>query len=195
MAAVTRDAYDVRIMRPRLTLSDAIVIIGALASFLIGWAIKDWHDDRTRSVNVAGVSIAYPRNWVQWLTVEPEVFRVISTEDARIVAFLTTVQTPQTDVLQAVVTNSVNPARNEPGYTQLGNKTADVDGNAAVRTDYAYVESSSGGTSVPSVIRGRQYSWIKGSQLFTFALEGPEDQWDELQSQLNRLIGKLDTGA
>ena len=62
-------------------------------------------------------------------------------------------------------------------------------------TDYAYVQSAVGGGTVPSVIRGRQYAWIKDGQLYTFALEGPEEDWDNVRTEANRLIDKVDTGG
>mgnify|MGYP000247535164 CR=1 FL=1 len=195
MAVMTRDLYDVRMRRPRLTMGDGIVLIGALVAFLIGWAIKDWHDDRLRTIDVSGVTVAYPRDWIRFPTREPEVFRAVSNDDGRTAIFLATVTTPQTDVLQAVATNNANPARGEPGYTQLGNKSATVDGNAAVMTDYAYVQSAVGGTTVPTVIRGRQFAWIKDGQLYTFAVEGPESRWTTLRSQADRFVDDIDTGA
>lgn len=195
MAAVTRDLYDVRMQRPRLTLKDIIVLVGALVAFLAGWAIKEWHDDRTRTVTAGTVKIAYPKDWISFPTTPPEVFRAVSNEDGDTVLFLSSVSTAQTDVLQAVTTNNANPARSETGYTQLANTATTVDGNQAVMTDYAYVQTAIGGTTVPSVIRGRQYAWIKDGQLYTFAMEGPEADWDTTQSEVDRLVDKIDTGG
>jgi hypothetical protein len=195
MAAVTKDLYDVRMRSPRLTTSDVIVLAGALVAFLVGWAIKDWHDDRVRTTDVAGVSVAYPRDWIRFPTREPEVFRAVSSSDGQTAMFLATVTTPQTDLLQAVATNNANPARGEPGYVQLGNRTATIDGLESVVTDYAYVQSAVGGSSAPAVIRGRQFAWIKDGQLFTFAVEGADDQWTEIRAMADRFAGKLDTGS
>jgi hypothetical protein len=195
MALVTKDLYDVRILRPRLATGDAIVLVGALVAFLIGWAIKDWHDDRVRTTDVAGVSISYPREWIRFPTREPEVFRAVSNEDGLTSMFLAMVTTPQTDLLQAVATNNANPARGEPGYVQLGNRSESVDGLEAIVTDYAYVRSAVGGSSVPAVIQGRQFAWIKDGQLFTFAVEGADDEWSEIRSMADRFAGKLETGA
>lgn len=195
MAAVTGDLYDVRMRRPRLTLSDLIVLVGALVAFLAGWAIKDWHDNRTRTVQVGNIGVAYPKDWLRFPSLPPEVFRAVSNYDGDTVLFLSSVKTSQTDVLQAVATNNANPARSEPGYTQLGNKTATVGGNDAVSTDYAYVRAAIGGSAVPAVIRGRQYAWIKNGQLYTFALEGPSGDWDTLRSQAGSLVDKIRIGA
>jgi hypothetical protein len=195
MAVAARDIYDVRMRRPRLTSGDLIVLIGAVVLFLAGWAIKDWHDNRLRTAASAGVTISYPRSWVRFPTKDPEIFRAVSSSDGRSVLIVTKVTTPQTDVLQAVATNNSNPARGEAGYAQLGNKTASVAGNQAVATDYAYVQTSIGGSTVPAVIRGRQYSWIQNGQLYTFALEGAESQWKDVESLAKRLIGKVKVTA
>jgi len=189
------DSYDYHLRRPRLNINDVIVLIGAVVAFLAGWAIKDYLDDRTRTVQIDTVNIAYPQGWLSFPTTEPEVFRAISNDDGDTSLFLTQVATGQTDVLQAVTTNNANPARDEVGYAQLGNQTDSVDGNEAVRSDYTYVITSVGGSSVPTVIRGRQFSWIKNGQLYTFAAEGPEDNWDWVRSEANRLVDKIDTGA
>jgi len=187
------DSYDIHLRRPRLTLSDIIVLTGALVAFLAGWAIKEWHDNRVRTTTVAEVEIAYPRGWLNFPALEPEVFRAVSNNDGDTVVFLSAITTPQTDVLQAVTTNNANPARDEVGYAQLSNQVTDVDGNQAVMTDYTYVRTAIGGTTVPTVIRGRQYAWIKNGQLYTYAIEGPEDSWDSLKSEMSRLVDMIDT--
>lgn len=189
------DSYDYHLRRPRLNVNDLIVLVGALVAFLAGWAIKDYLDDRTRTVQVDTVEIAYPRGWLSFPALEPEVFRAISNGDPDTTLFLTKVATAQTDVLLAATTNNVNSARDQVGYGQLSNQTDTVDGNQAVRSDYTYVITSVGGSSVPTVIRGRQFSWIKNGELFTFAVEGPEDDWESIRSEANRLADKIDTGT
>jgi hypothetical protein len=189
------DAYDIRLQRPRLKSGDVIVIVAAVVAFLAGWAIKEWHDNRVETVQVGSVTIAYPKNWLRFPSVEPEVFRAVSNDDGDTVVFLSTIATPQTDVLQAVTTNNANPARDEVAYSQLGNVPGTVDGNEAVVTDYTYVLTEIGSTTVPTVIRGRQYSWIKNGELYTYAMEGPEESWEAVQSDLSRLVDEIDTGG
>src|SRR5689334_17443758 len=109
MAAIASDRDDVRLRRPKLTLSDIIVLVAALIAFGIGWAYKDWHDNRIRTQDVDGVVVAYPHSWLRFPALEPEVFRAVSNDDSREVIFLATAATPLTDVLQAVTTSSVNP--------------------------------------------------------------------------------------
>jgi hypothetical protein len=190
-AAVIKEPYDIRARRPRLTLSDLIVIVGAVALFLAGWAIKDWHDNRLRTVDVGGVSVSYPKSWIRFPSLPPELFRAISNDDGQTVAFLSGVETPQTDILLAIATNNANPASSELGFTQLGNTPATVSGIAAIQTDYTYVQSSISGSTVPVVIRGRQVSWISGGQLYSFGVEGNVDNWNNVKSELNRLVKEL----
>jgi len=191
MAAVSTDLYDVRLRRPKLTLSDFVVLLGAIAAFAIGWAYKDWHDNRLRTTEISGVTVAYPHSWLNFPSFEPEVFRAVSNDDSRQIIFLTTVTTPQVDILQAITTNTVSPAQSAPGYTQLGNRATTIDGNDAVVTDYSYVDASIGGSTIPSVIVGQQYAWIVNGQLSVFAIEGPEDRWDTLEHDFKRIIDKV----
>jgi hypothetical protein len=198
MATISSEAYgtyDIHLRRPRLNATDVIVLVGALVAFLAGWAIKDWHDNRVRTATFGEVEIAYPRGWLSFPVRDPELFRAVSNDDGDTLVFLSAVTTPQTDVLQAVTTNNANPARDEVGYAQLSNQATTVDGNQAVMTDYTYVRTAIGGTTVPTVIRGRQYAWIKNGQLYTYAIEGPDDSWGSLKSEMSRLVDKVDTGA
>jgi hypothetical protein len=192
MAAVPSDLYDVRLRRPKVNVSDLIVLVMALIAFGIGWAYKDWHDNRLRTAEVNGVTVAYPRSWLNFPALEPEVFRAVSNDDSREVIFLTTVASPLTDVLQAVTTSSANPAQTFPGYSQLGNRVGTIDGHDAVISDYAYVDASIGGSTIPSVILGQQYAWISNGQLYIFAIEGPEDRWETLENDFERVIDKVE---
>lgn len=195
MAVVASDFDDVRLRRPKLTLSDLIVLVAAVIAFGAGWAYKDWHDNRIRTSEVDGITVAYPHSWLRFPALDPEVFRAVSNDDSREVIFLTTVSTPLTDVLQAVTTSNANPAQTFPGYSQLGNHVGTIDGHDAVISNYAYVDASIGGSTIPSVIVGRQYAWIANGQLFVYALEGPEDRWSRLENDFERLIDKVEIAS
>jgi hypothetical protein len=193
--AAIREPYDIRARRPKLKLSDLIVIVGAVALFLAGWAIKDWHDDRLRTIDVNGISVSYPRSWIRFPAMDPELFRAVSNDDGQTIAFLSGVETPQTDVLLAITTNNANPASGEVGFSQLSNVPTAVSGLTAIQTDYTYVQTSVSGSTIPTVIRGRQVSWISGGQLYTFGVEGAEANWDDVRSDLNRLVKELEVNA
>src|ERR671910_10759 len=71
------------------------------------------------------------------------------------------------------------PAAVRTAFTQLANDQVDLHGNAAFRTDYAYVNTAVSGTSPPEVIRGRQIAWIMYDQVHVLALESPDLLWAE----------------
>jgi hypothetical protein len=194
-AAAIREPYDIRARHPRLKLSDLIVIVGAVVLFLAGWAIKDWHDNRLRSVDVSGISVSYPRDWIRFPSMEPELFRAVSNDDGQTIAFLSGVDTPQTDVLLAITTNNANPASGEIGFAQLSNVPTIVSGLTAIQTDYTYVQTTVSGSTIPTVIRGRQVSWISGGKLYSFGVEGAEANWESVRSELNRLIKELEVNG
>jgi hypothetical protein len=195
MATAAVPAREMRLSRPRLTGSDAIVLIGAVVAFLAGWAIKDWHDDRVSSSTIAGVTVAYPRGWVDFGGAPPVVLQAVSDENPLMAVILSVQPTNQTDVLLAIATGAPAIGSDQPNYVQLANETTEVDGIPAVRTDYAYVVAGTGGRSVPVVIRGRQVSWITNGQLYSFAVEGPEAEWSRVRSEANRLVKKIDISA
>lgn len=187
------DARPVPPPSARVTLSDLIVIAGAIAAILIGWAIKGWHDNRLVSATAAGVTVHYPRGWIQLPPVAPQQFVAISTANGRISVALTEQDTQQTDVTKILAAGVANQASSETGFTQLGNEQTTVDGNKAVRSDYAYVKTTIGGATVPTVMRGRQVAWIKDGKLYTFALEAPKDDWGSASGDFGRLVDKIVT--
>lgn len=195
-AAATTHTLDTRPAKPvsaRITASDLIVIAGAIAAILIGWAIKGWHDNRLVSASAAGVTIHYPRGWIQLPPVAPQQFVAISNTNGRMSATLTEQNTQQTDITKTLAAGIANPASGQTGYTQLSNEQTTVDGNKAVRADYAYVKTTIGGSTVPVVMRGRQAAWIKNGKLFVFAVEAPSDDWGRVTSEFGRLVDKIGT--
>src|SRR5690348_17238632 len=104
MATAPSTLYDVRLRRPRITASDIFVLVFSLIAFGIGWGYKTWHDNRLRTTEVSGVTVAYPHAWLSFPSFAPEVFRAVSNDDSRELIFLSTVATSQTDVLQAITT-------------------------------------------------------------------------------------------
>ncbi len=192
MATLSVPARDMRLSRPRITLSDAIVLAGAIIAFLIGWAIKDWHDDRITTASIADVTVAYPRGWVDFGGTPPVALQAISDENPLMAVIMSVQPTTQTDILLAIATGAPAIGSDQENYVQLSNETIEIDGVPAVRTDYAYVIAGAGGRSVPVVIRGRQVSWIASGQLYSYAVEGPESEWNRVRGEANRLIDKID---
>lgn len=194
-ARVAKHPYEIHARRPNVSLSDLIVIAGALVLFLGGWAIKNWHDDRLRTVDVSGVSVSYPKAWIRFPSLPPELFRAVSNDDGQTIAFLSGVETQQADILLAITTNNANPASTAVGFAQLSNTPTTVSGQAAIETDYTYVQTSMSGSTVPVVIRGRQVSWLAGGQLYTFGVEGVDSNWEDVESQFDRLVNKLEVSG
>ncbi len=190
-------ALDMNRVSPRLTWGDATVLVGAVVLVLLGWAVKTRHDTRLVETEVAGVTIAYPRGWFTVPAEEPEILRAISDEDGQTTLRLSARETDATDVF-GVLTMSPGAgsmAVGETAYTQLGNAPGEVDGGPAMRSEYAYVETSVGGIREPRVIRARQYAWIANGRLYVLALEAPSAEWDEAESILDRIVDRIDTAG
>ena len=195
MAATTEQIVAVRMKRPRIRLGDVIVVVAAIIAFSAGWAIKSWHDNRLRTAEVSGVTVAYPYNWIRVPSSQPVLLTAISNEDGRTRVLFSAVETPHVDALLAVATTNANPAAAETGFIQLGNRPATVDGRSAIATDYAYVSTALGGATAPTVIRGRQYAWIAKGRLYVFALEAPEDRWSDVQGRQSRMVNRIGTAT
>jgi hypothetical protein len=76
-------------------------------------------------------------------------------------------------------------------FTLLANEQVDLRGSAALRTDYAYVNTAVSGTSPPEVIRGRQIAWLMEGRLLVLALESPDAAWDESQELFDPIVEQL----
>lgn len=185
-------AGKVASLRPRVTWRDAIVISGAILAFLVGWGIKTWHDDRLTSAEVDGISISYPRGWVQLPGMDPVKIRAVSTSDPLTSFIYGSAEAQQPDVVLAGTMTIINPARHGTAYTPLSSRPTTVDGQPAVVTDYAYVDSASGGT-IPVVIQGREYTWLVDGQLHAVALEAPEREWEHVEGRMDDIVGSIET--
>jgi hypothetical protein len=193
VASVEGQALEIKRSSPRITLGDLIVVLGAIALVLGGWGLKTLHDDRTTEIVAGDISVAIPNGWIRLPTQEPEVLRAISNRNGRERLIVTVQETTQQDLLLALGSGALNPAASQVGYTQLENESGDVDGHPSIQTDYAYVETTVGGATVPTVIRGRQQAWLADGRVFVFALEAPENDWSDAVDGFDRLVDKIET--
>jgi hypothetical protein len=175
----------------RPTASDLVVIATIVLSLLAGGLVKYFHDTRTHEAEVAGITIAYPSNWIRLPVTASEQLKAISTDSGQSQVILTATDTTQQDVQLAIAGGTANPRSSESDYAQLSNSSATVDGVPAVQTDYAFVKTKVGGATIPTVMRGRQVAWIKDGKLYVFAMDGAEDDWDQTQKTFNRIVDKV----
>lgn len=180
-------ALDIKRVSPRMTSADLVVALGVVLLILLGWGFKTVHDDRLTEVEIGPASASYPHGWIRLPVRAPEVLRAISDDNGQSAVVFITQDTGQKDIRLAIASGAGNPASGETAYTQLGNGEATVSGNAAVRSDYAYVKTVVGGSTTPRVMKGRQIAWIKDGKLYALAVEGPEDDWDDTRDTFNRV--------
>jgi len=184
-------ALDIKEFSPRVSHGDLVVFALALLLITAGGILKQIHDNRTVSAEVAGLKVTYPRGWFRYPVDEPELLRVVSNEDGETTLLLFAAPAAQGDLSAAVDSDVGNPATGETAYVQLGNEQVELRGNAAVRTDYAYVDTAASGASPPEVIRGRQIAWIRNDQVHVLALESPDFLWDESKRLFDPIVDQL----
>ena len=192
-ASVEGQALDIKRSSARVTAGDLIVLVAAVVLVLAGWGLMVLHDNRTTEIAAGDLTVEIPTGWIRLPTEEPEVLRAVSNRNARERLLLTSQESPQQDLNLAIGSGAGNPAAGEQAYTQLANRESEVDGTPAIRTDYAYVETTIGGATVPTVIRGRQVAWIKDGRISVFAIEAPENDWSEAVAPFDRLVDKIQT--
>src|SRR5215216_3797068 len=101
MAAEAGQALETKRVSPRITLADAVVIVGALAAVLLGWFIKEYHDSRMVSADVENLAISYPRGWLPLPVEEPALFRAVSNAEVGTSLTLYAQPSAATDIRQA----------------------------------------------------------------------------------------------
>lgn len=189
MAAEVGQALETKRVSPRITLADAVVIVGALAAVVLGWFVKQYDDTRIVDADVAGISISYPRGWLALPAQAPALFQAVSDEEVGTNLTLYAEQSAAADIRQApMFAGSINPAEGETAYSQLESGPATVAGNDAIRSDYAYVQTTVGRATAPVVVYGRQYNWVANGTLYVLALEAPEDQWTTARAHFARIL-------
>lgn len=190
--AASGQALDIKRTSPRLTWSDAIVLVGAVALVLLGAGIKRLHDGRMVERQAGAITVAYPRGWYPLPATEPQLLRVGSDEGGATL-MLFAEPTTQTDIFRTSYLEATNPAGGETAFTQLSNEPTTIDGHDALRTDYGYVRTTIGNVALPQVIQGRQYAWIQDGQLYALVLEAPAEEWDEVSGAFNRIVDGMKT--
>ena len=184
-------ALDIKQFSPRVSHGDLIVFALALLLVAAGGVLKQIHDNRTVSADVGGVNVIYPRGWFRYPVAETELLRAVSDEDGETTLLLFAEPAGPAGLRKIVDSGSGNPAVGETAYVQLAHEQTELRGNAAFRTDYAYVDTPANGASPPEVIRGRQIAWIMHDQVYVLALESPDVLWDESKGLFDSIIGQI----
>jgi hypothetical protein len=184
-------ALDIKGYSPRISHGDLIVFALALLLVAAGGVLKQLHDNRTVSAQAGGVKVTYPRGWFRYPVNEPELLRVVSNEDGDTTLLLFVAPAGQADLVAAAASGLSNPAIRKTAYTQLADEPVDLHGSAAIRTDYAYVNTQVSGASPPEVIRGRQTAWVMNDRVHVLALEAPDLVWDESKVLFDPIVDQL----
>jgi hypothetical protein len=184
-------ALDIKGFSPRVSHGDFIVFALALLLVAGGGVLKQFHDNRTVSAEVDGVTVTYPHGWFRYPVDNSELLRAVSNEDGETSLLLFAALAGTADLPEAVVSGAGNPAAGKTAYVQLANAQVDLRGQAAVRTDYAYVNTEVSGASPPEVIRGRQIAWIMNDRVHVLALESPDFLWGEANGLFDTIVEQL----
>lgn len=170
-----------------------VVILLLVAGFFLKISIEG----RTRTFNGSGVSISYPDGWVQ-LTGEGQLLYVADPfSSAQFPTGVTIRQLPVEEVGRNLVTIgdvaaawAMRQGQDKQVYRVLNIEPAIINGQNAVRVEYAFVPQTAPGgqtNTVPVVARAQDYLVQRGESLTVFTLaaaasvfEANADLWQSI---------------
>lgn len=179
----------------RLSVTDLIATAGGVLLLLAGWAVQQAHDGRVERVTIGAVAVAYPTGWLPLPTAAPALAQW--TDETGFGATLTLYASPAAGETagEALEGGIGNPALTRPAYTPLRSEPTTLGGRPAVRSDYAYAQTTIAQSSPPVVVMGWQLAWVADDQLYVLALEAPERDWPRVEPLFSRLAAAVGEGS
>lgn len=157
-----------------------VVWLVVILLLIAGLFLKISIEGRTRTFNGSGVSISYPNGWVQ-LTGEGQLLYVADPfSSAQFPTGVTVRQLPVEEVGRNLATIgdvaaawAMRQGRDKQVYRVLSIEPATINGQNAVKVEYAYVPQVAPGgqtNAVPVVARAQDYLVQQGESLTVFTL-------------------------
>jgi hypothetical protein len=130
-----------------------VVLVFAAVALLLGWGLKTWTENQTRTVTVSGVSAAVPSGWVTTPGAGDVLFRAF---DPSAPAQRYTVAKPsgETSPAQALDRQMAAAGAVLNDFQVIDRGVTTVNGAPAETATYTYVRTQPG--QVPVVIQGQQ---------------------------------------
>jgi hypothetical protein len=186
--------YPMRYLR-----KDVGVAIIAGACLLIGFLIMTWAGARTTSFTAQDVpfSVSYPADWVAAESLlQAPVMRVEDPLAKSAFKTSMTVESRELDpaappTLQELLDRRVSDRTQLPGYHFLANAEATVDGQKALRYEYAYTAQPIDEpyrASLPVVVMAQEYIVISPDRTYYITFAVPEDEIELNQPRIQRVM-------
>jgi len=193
-----RNRTDERLFRMRLLPKDLGVALVALAAFGMAWLLMQQATGRTHTFadEESGVRLSYPAGWSSveslqdvMLKVEdpyaPSAFKTSFSVEER----LLDPAAPPT--LQTLLDRRVTERGQFTAYHFIAEQEATVDGERAIRSDFAYVVQpidEPRRPALPVVVRAREYIVVAGERSFYLTLAAPENDWERALARFEQTV-------
>lgn len=190
---MTTATMDVRRRLMRQEEPEWIVWALVVVLLVAGWLVKGSVEGRTESFSAGGVSLRYPATWTRQTGPDELLSAADLLSSAQAPTGVTVRQVPVSEVGRDLasltdVALAWTTGRGEGllAYRPLGVEETTVNGQAAVRLDYAYVPQGSV-SSVPAVARAQDYLIQQGDTVTIITLaadanvfEAETDTWQAI---------------
>jgi len=168
--------------------AEITVIILTVLALLIGWLFKSSVENRAFNFEAGGISAQAPSGWLQAKTEGDEVMHVtdLSSNGFGTTYILRKIPvTANTNASEVVTQLTLEHGQNLTAYRVLDQHEVTVYGQPAYEVNYVFVESDPDLThaSLPSVVRGTDYIFVKDDQAVVATYWAEETNFE---SDLNR---------
>lgn len=185
--------YNLR-MRPKdlgVALVTVLCLLGGLALMLSTTL-------RTASFQheASPLRLEYPASWIGVDALDDVALRVVDPATPGGLRSSLTVEERELDpaappTLQTLLDRRVAQRQQLMGYHFLSDGEAEVDGQRAIVSEYAYVVQpidEARRASLPVVVHAREYIVISGAQSYYITMAAPEQQYAVVRRQFDRVI-------
>lgn len=193
-----RTPTDERLFRMRLVPKDLGVALVALAALGLAWLIMQQATGRTREFasEDTPLRLSYPAGWSSVDSLQDVLLKV---EDPYAPsAFKTSLSVEERlldpgapPTLQALMDRRVSERGQLMGYHFIAEAEATVDGQRAIRSDYAYVVQpidEPRRPALPVVVLAREYIVIAGERSYYLTLAAPEADWERASERFEQIV-------
>ena len=176
-----------------------IIISVFVVALILGWVVKTTAEGRTVVCEAAGVHTCYPAGWVR-ADVQPPV--LLQVENLWAASFRTTLRLERwpvppnaekpLNVVQSTV--ALERGRNWTAYRMLlMEEGVSINGRTGMRIAFAYVETNPNPflETVPVVMRGEDYLFPVGNQVYIATLTAAEANHAQAQKALLAFVRSL----
>ena len=175
--------------------AEITVVVVTVIALLAGWFYKSSVETRSVAFESDGVSAAVPDGWLQ----SQAEGNLIRATDRTSAGFPTTYAISKLAVAadvtaaQAASFQTLDRSQQLTGFRVLNQQTVLANGQEAYQVSYVFVDYNPNATQaeIPSVVRGVDYTFVKGGQAITVSFWADEHEYEAGLNRFNRFLSSV----